>query len=210
MSETTPLLHNYGMPPTTFIRWKGLSAAANAPAGKTSSGNSPKGGAATETAGAANGGGCWLYCRHRFDYTVSVDWNRCTELLERVRPGHGLREAQARRALLDAMQAHLEELDLPPVMVCSTGSFVGLSYRDHLILDHPLTAFVALGKCIGSLWLRERPWRLAPLNTPAVIQGGGTGYGRGTYWGCRLWFPDGVPSHLLDRVRATSTPFKKP
>lgn len=188
MTENPTLLHNFGAPPTAFIRWNGLTGSRE---GTDGPGERD-----------APGRGCWLYCRHRFDYANTVDWNRCTELLERVRPCHGLRETQARTALIDAMEAHLQELDWPPVLVCSTGHFDGITQRDHLILDHPLTTFVALGKCIGSLWLRDTPWRLAPLNTPAVIESGGAGYGRGTYWGCRLWFPEGLPPALLDRVRA--------
>ena len=191
MNETASLLHNVGGPPAAFIRWNGLAGAG--PAGSA-------GGAS-----AAPRTGNWLHCRHHCAAGVRVDWNRSTELLELVRPGHGLREPQARRALLDAMEAHARELDWPPLLVCSTGAFAGVHPNEQLVLDHPLTAFVALGKCIGSLWMRDRPWRLAPLNTPTVVRGGGSGYPRGMQWSCRLWFPEGVPAHLLQRVRSAET-----
>lgn len=201
MSETAPLLHNIGGPPMAFIRWNGLAATAPA---------------AGADASAAVGAGCWLHCRHQRASVDAVDWNRCTALLELVRPRHGLAEPQARSLLLELMEARLSALEWPPVLVCSIDDFPGVHPNEALVLDHPLTVFVALGKCIGSLWMRDRPWRLAPLCTPTVVQAGGIGQGRaagrpaaagqgdasGAQWSCRLWFPQGLPAQMLQRVRA--------
>ena len=206
MTEPASLLHNIGGPPSTFIRWNGLAGAA-ASAG-AQAGAAPAGSA--NAAAEAPRTGSWLHCRHHrvaadgADADADADWNSCTELLELVRPAHGLREPQARRALLELMDAHLRELDWPSLLVCSTDGFVGVHPNEAMVLDHPLTVFVALGKCIGSLWLRDRPWRLAPLNTPTVVRvaGAGGGQPQGVQWSCRLWFPEGVPGHLLQPVRA--------
>ena len=190
MNEPASLLHNTGGPAAAFIRWNGLGGAASA--------GRAHGAAETPRAGS------WLHCRHHRAAADGADWNRCTDLLELARPGHGLREPQARRALLELMDAHLRELAWPSLLVCSTEGFAGIHPNEALVLDHPLTVFVALGKCIGSLWMRDRPWRLAPLNTPTVVRAPGAGgdLPRGAHWGCRLWFPQGVPGHLLQPVRA--------
>ena len=194
MNEPASLLHNIGGPPAAFIRWNGLAGAAPAAAAHAH---------AHASAEVPRAGG-WLHCRHHRAGAVGAGWNRCTELLELVRPGHGLREPQARRVLLELMDTHLRELDWPSLLVCSTDGYAGVHPNEALVLDHPLTVFVALGKCIGSLWMRDRPWRLAPLNTPTVVRATGAGGGlpRGAHWGCRLWFPQGVPGHLLQPVRA--------
>lgn len=200
MNEPASLLHNTGGPPAAFIRWNGLAAAT--PSASAQAGAAPVAGgpAAAESPRT----GSWLHCRHYRAAAGGVDWNRCTELLELARPGHGLREPQARRALLELMDAHLRELDWPSLLVCSTDGFAGVHPNEALVLDHPLTVFVALGKCIGSLWMRDRPWRLAPLNTPTVVRATGAGGGQAQHaqWSCRLWFPEGVPGHLLQPARA--------
>lgn len=197
MSESTALLHNYGVPPTTFIRWNGLADAGADDGGA----ETPAGSGAAQPARA----GAWLHCQLQVHSAKPVDWNRCTELLGVVRPGHGLGEAAARACLLDAMQDHLRALDWPRVLVCRTTAYSGMHPHDRLVLDHPLTVFVALGKCIGTLWMRDRPWRLAAIQTPRVVQDSGSpfGIGRppGAYWSCRLWFPEGPPAEILQRLR---------
>lgn len=205
MTEPASLLHNIGGPPSAFIRWNGLAGAAASASAQA--GAAPPGGASASAEALRTGS--WLHCRHQRAAAdgadADADWNRCTELLELARPGHGLREPQARRALLELMDAHLRELDWPSLLVCSTDGFAGVHPNEALVLDHPLTVFVALGKCIGSLWLRDRPWRLAPLNMPTVVvraAGAGGGQPQGVQWSCRLWFPEGVPGHLLQPVRA--------
>ena len=199
MNEAASLLHNTGGPPAAFIRWNGLAGAT--PAGLDRSSSAPSG--STHAPAEAPATGSWLHCRHHRTSANGADWNRCTHLLELARPGHGLREPQARRALLELMDEHLRELDWPSLLVCSTDGFAGVHPNEALVLDHPLTVFVALGKCIGSLWMRDRPWRLAPLNTPTVVRAvAGRHPAQGAQWSCRLWFPEGVPGHLLQPVRA--------
>ncbi|GAA4408001.1 hypothetical protein [Quisquiliibacterium transsilvanicum] len=204
MNEPASLLHNIGGPSSTFIRWNGLAGATSS--GLERSGSAPAAGA--HGPADAPPTGSWLHCRHHRvaadGADADADWNRCTELLELARPGHGLREPQARRALLELMDAHLRELDWPSLLVCSTDGFVGVHPNEALVLDHPLTVFVALGKCIGSLWMRDRPWCLAPLNTPTVVRAAGAraGQAQDAQWSCRLWFPEDVPGHLLQPVRA--------
>jgi hypothetical protein len=67
-------------------------------------------------------------------------------------------------------------------------------------VDHPLTTFVALAKATGTVWVRDRPPRLAPLQQPFLATPLDVSR-RGVYWSTALWFPDGIPANLLERVR---------
>jgi hypothetical protein len=81
--------------------------------------------------------------------------------------------------------------------------------RDQQVtLDHAPTTFVALSKSTGSLWLRDRVPRLAPLHAPTLIEPGSTPM-RGVLWEQTLWFADGIPEGLLtlamDQVKPQKT-----
>jgi hypothetical protein len=69
-------------------------------------------------------------------------------------------------------------------------------------LSHPLTAFVALTTSTGSVWMKDREPRLAPLHHPVLLgQGGQIESKASIQWKAGLFFPRGLPSSLLQAVK---------
>jgi hypothetical protein len=187
------LLHNSGYAPSASIVWRGLgrSAAADAP----------------ERLALAGSRGTWL------QLTLSIgvadarhhrEWNTAAPLLELVQPGHGLAQEPAQRRLIELIEEHTAKLDWPPCLIAGAPGFNPAGGNQlGLTLDHALSAFVAVSKSIGSLWLRKRPARLAPLHSPRLMESSGTSM-RGVRWGQTLWFPEGIPSDILKQAAQQS------
>ena len=187
------LLHNIGGPPRATISWRGMADGAGAAA--------PGQGAARPMGPR----GAWL------QLTISIgqrderyrrDWNTAGALLGLVEPGHALGEAAAHSRLVALIEAHTQHLAWPSVLLAGNDSWSADRHDEPPVtLDHALTTFVALAKCTGSLWTRDRRAHLAPLHAPTLIEPGSTPM-RGVRWGKRLWFAQGIPQELLAQVGA--------
>ncbi len=176
------LLHNTGCAPRASIVWRGF-------------GRGPVSDDA-ERIEAARQHGSWLHLCISIgqrDARYHRDWNSAGALLQLVETGHRLGETGATRRLVELIEEHTVELAWPR---CLLSARRGSGGNGRITLDHALTAFVALSKSAGNLWLRDRPARLAPLQTPSLVEPGGTSM-RGVHWDQHLWFPDGVPQGLL-------------
>jgi hypothetical protein len=193
MEETPGLLHNIGGPPRASILWRGF-------------GRGPLADDA-ERIEVARRRGTWLHL------TLSIgqangryqrDWNTAGALLRLLEPAHALGETAATRCLVERIEEHTERLDWPRcLMVGAAGG-----RRDQQVtLDHAPTTFVALSKSTGSLWMRDRVPRLAPLHAPTLIEPGSTPM-RGVLWKQTLWFPDGIPEGLLSLAMEQAKPQK--
>jgi hypothetical protein len=163
--------------------------------------------------------GTWLACTYKLTKKHSLyerDWNNCKALLRvLVREGeffevdkegakegakegqrvnfNDLSESQCRAELVKRIEAHARALDWPPNLINDEEYEV----RTSLKISDPLTAFVALSKSTGSVWMRDRPVRLAPLHLPTQTRAGDEGKDAYAEWSSRLFFPNGVPSNLL-------------
>jgi hypothetical protein len=193
------LLHNIGYAPLARLTWRGLNR------GEISDGETR-----IHLAGKT---GTWLLCRHviaESDPLYTPDWNNARALLRVLEPSHGLTEAQARQALLERIESHCRAQGWPAYLVAEPVGAGG--YADSLTLDHPLTAFLALAKSMGSLWMRDCPARLAPLHTPIDSRSIRHCSRPFIHWSTRLWFPTGIPQNLLPALLSAlpnrSTPRK--
>lgn len=187
--ETPALLHNIGYAPHARLSWRGMNR------GEISDGE--------KQIRLARKTGTWLNCRHVIQEGTPLythDWNNARALLRVLEPEHGLTEAQARLALLERIESHCQAQDWPAYLVAEPLGYG--AYSDSLTLDHPLTAFLALAKSTGSLWMRDRPARLSPLHTPIDLDGEKNGVPGWLQWSTRLWFPSGIPENLLTALRA--------
>ena len=194
VEEAPGLLHNTGCAPRASILWRGI-------------GRGPLADDA-ERIEVARRRGTWLHL------TLSIgqaneryhrDWNTAGALLRLLEPAHELAEAAATRRMVELIEKHTARLDWPRCLM--VGAACGR--RDQQVtLDHAPTTFVALSKSTGSLWLRDRVPRLAPLHAPNLIEPGSTPM-RGVLWKQTLWFPDGIPEGLLslamDQVKPQKT-----
>jgi hypothetical protein len=185
-----PLLHNVGWAPHASIVWRGLGRGpANADADRLE---------------AARTHGAWLNVSTtigRADPRWRTQWNTAAALLSVLEPAHGLDEAAATRRLLERIDAHARRLDWPAWLLAAPADpHVGTRHDPGVTLDHADTVFVALAKSTGSLWLRARAPRLAPLHAPRVDPA--RQRGRQAAWRAALWFPDGLPATLLDAAAA--------
>ena len=197
------LLHNIGGPPRATISWRGLG---RAQAGSAAQGD-PDG--APPATGQARPAGTWL------QLTISIgqrderyrrDWNTAGALLELAEPGHGLGEAAAQERLVAFIEEETARSPWPPCLLAGRGGSARGQPSDLRVeLDHVGTTFVALAKCTGSLWLRDRRPHLAPLHAPTLIEPGSTPM-RGVRWGQALWFPQGIPQELLSRLGTPKSP----
>lgn len=205
LAEAFPgLLHNSGGFSRATITWRGLS---RTHPGSAAHGTAP---GCAPVASAARPPGTWL------QLTISIgqrdpryrrDWNTAAALLELVEPGHALAEAPAQERLIAFIEDETARCAWPPCLLARRGGWnAGRPGDPHMELDHVPTAFVALAKCTGSLWLRDRRPHLAPLQAPTLIEPGSTPM-RGVRWSQMLWFPQGIPQELLSRIgtpRATT------
>ena len=200
-TEPSPgLLHNIGGPPRATISWRGI--------GHGLSGGAASG-ARTGVATPPRPRGTWL------QLTISIgqrdaryrrDWNTADALLELVEPDHGLDEPEAQRRLLAFIEEETARSPWPPCLLAGFSSrYTGQPSDLCVELDHVGTTFVALAKCTGSLWLRDRRPHLAPLHAPTLIEPGSTPM-RGVRWGQALWFPRGIPQELLSRLGTPKSP----
>ncbi|MFN9744798.1 MAG: hypothetical protein ACK57B_04025 [Betaproteobacteria bacterium] len=203
--EAAPgLLHNSGGPPRATISWGGL--------GRTQGGSAAQGSThgAPPSASPARPPGAWL------QLTISIgqrdsryrrDWNTAAALLELVEPGHGLAETPAHERLVAFIEEETARCAWPACLLARRGGWsAGRPGDPQVELDHVPTAFVAMAKCTGSLWLRDRRPHLAPLHAPTLVEPGSTPM-RGVRWSQMLWFPQGIPQDVLSRIgtpRATT------
>ncbi len=186
--ETRALLHNIGYAPHARLTWRGMNR------GEISDGET--------RIRLARRAGTWLNCRHVIcagEPLYARDWNNARALLRLLEPEHGLSESHARQALLERIESHCRAQDWPAYLVAEPLGYG--AYSDSLTLDHPLTAFLALAKSTGSLWMRDRPARLSPLHTPIDSQASRAGGSHYIQWSTRLWFPGGIPENLLLALR---------
>jgi hypothetical protein len=185
-----PLLHNVGWAPRASIVWRGL-------------GRGPVTGEADRLQ-AARTHGAWLNLSAtvgRADPRWQRQWNTAAAVLSVLEPGHALDETAAARRLLERIDAHARRLDWPPWLLAAPADpRGGTRHEPGVTLDHVETVFVALAHSTGSLWLRTRAPRLAPLHAPWVDPPGQRG--RQAAWRAALWFPDGLPAPLLTAVGA--------
>lgn len=205
-SEPAPgLLHNIGGPPRATISWRGLGRGALGTASGSRPATGAGSGASGGTAAATGPRGTWL------QLTISIgqrderyrrDWNTAGALLELAEPGHGLGEAAAQERLVAFIEEETARSPWPPCLLAGRGGSTRGQPSDLRVeLDHVGTTFVALAKCTGSLWLRDRRPHLAPLHAPTLIEPGSTPM-RGVRWGVRLWFAQGIPQELLAQLGA--------
>lgn len=191
--ESPALLHNIGYAPQATLSWRGLNR------GEISNGKTR-----LRLAGQT---GTWLNCRCVINSDhpqYGHDWNNARALLRLLDRKHDLEEEQARQALLERIESHCQGLNWSAYLVAEpTKKLAG--GPDNLTLDHPLTAFVALSKSTGSLWMRDRPARLAPLHTP-IDTNGSSGIDPCIQWSTRLWFPHGIPENLLTALTKKTAP----
>ncbi len=181
--ERTGLLSMFGRPPSASLVWGGLG----------------RGPLENRDQRVANAGrlGSWL----RFETVITWrsrfyrdSWNSAVALLDLLEPDHVLGEKEAEAVLHRRIEAHCKRLAWPRMLLASPGAKIAGGIAT-LELNHALTAFVALSKSTGSIWLRDRPVRLAPLQSPFVDN-----EDKAT-WSIDLWFPHGLPPNLLDRIR---------
>lgn len=191
------LLHNIGGPPRATISWRGLGRVpAGAAARDDAAGTSPH-------AGQPRPPGAWLQLSISIgqrDPRYRRDWNTAAALLDLVEPGHGLAEPAAQARLVAFIDEETARHAWPACLLAGRGGAgAGRPGEAPMALDHIPTAFVAMAKCTGSLWLRDRRPHLAPLHAPTLIEPGSTPM-RGVRWSQMLWFPQGIPQALLSRI----------
>lgn len=196
--EAAPgLLHNVGGPPRATISWRGFG---RAHPGAVGPGGPQAAGLPTGPGGPA---GVWLQLSISIgagDARYRRDWNTAAALLGLVEPGHGLPEPAAERHLIEFIEEQTRRLSWPACLLARRGSWTSSRAGDrHVALDHVATTFVALAKCTGSLWLRERRVHLAPLQAPALVEPGGVPM-QGVRWSQMLWFPQGLPQESISRL----------
>lgn len=180
------LLHNSGYASSASIVWRGFGRSAAADA--------------DERLTLAGSRGTWLQLSLSIgaaDARYHREWNTAAPLLKLIQPGHGLAQEPAQRRLIELIEEHTAKLDWPPCLIAGAPGFNPAGANQlGLTLDHALSAFVAVSKSIGSLWLRNRPARLAPLHSPRVTEPSSAPM-RGVRWSQTLWFPEGIPSDIL-------------
>jgi hypothetical protein len=125
------------------------------------------------------------------------DWNNCGALLRVLEAGHTLNENEARIELIKRIEHHAQSLKWPTFLMTSDD----FNPTEGLELSHPLTTFVALSKSTGSVWMKDREPRLAPLHGPSSVAQGSTGHNVYIQWKAGLFFPKGLPSELLQIVK---------
>ena len=202
LEESPGLLHNTGYAPRASILWRGI-------------GRGPLGDDAQRIE-VARHRGSWLHLSlviGQADGRCHRDWNSAGALLRLLDPAHALGEAAAARRLADLIEACSAQLDWPRCLLVSSAvgnsaGRPGFNRAQGITLDHAPTTFVALTKSTGSLWLRDRAPRLAPLHAPQLIEPDGRPM-RGVRWDQWLWFPDGIPGSLLHQAAAQLPPATK-
>ena len=184
--EATPLLHNSGWAPRATISWHGF--------------NRKKVMEKEVLIQEAKNKGTWLTCSftvHRTHPLYTKDWNNCGIILRALEPEHALNESEARVELLSRIEAHAQFLKWPAFLMTSDD----FNPTEGVELSHPLTTFVALAKSTGSVWMKDREPRLAPLHNPTPVAQGSTGHNVYIQWKTGLFFPKGLPSGLLQIVK---------
>jgi len=189
-----PLLHNSGYASSAPMVWHGLQRGASP---------TPAAGDAPLPASIA-AQGQWLQLLASVgqrERTYRRDWNSARALLTLFEYRHGLTEALAERRLIDMLEHHCVQLQWPPCLLTGRRDQTRALRRNSsyiLLRDEPLTAFVAIAKSIGNLWLSARPAQLASLQSPCLVEPGGVPM-RGVEWSQELWFPEGVPADIAAR-----------
>jgi hypothetical protein len=144
--------------------------------------------------------GTWLTCSfriHQNNALYTKDWNNCGAILRVLEPEHTLSEKDARVELLSRIDAHANTLKWPAFLM-TADEFKPTAGVE---LSHPLTTFVALAKSTGSVWMKDREPRLAPLHSPTAVAQGSTGHGVYIQWKAGLFFPKGLPPDLFRAVK---------
>jgi hypothetical protein len=114
-----------------------------------------------------------------------------------LEPKHALNESEARVELLSRIETHAHFLKWPAFLMTSDD----FNPTEGVELSHPLTTFVALAKSTGSVWMKDREPRLAPLHNPTSVAQGSTGCNVYIQWKTGLFFPKGLPSGLFQIVK---------
>ena len=184
--EATPMLHNSGWAPRASISWHGFKR--------------KKVMEEEVLIQEAKNKGTWLTCSfsvHRTHPLYTKDWNNCGIILRALEPEHTLNESEARVELLSRIETHAHFLKWPAFLMTSDD----FNPTEGVELSHPLTTFVALAKSTGSVWMKDREPRLAPLHNPTSVAQGSTGCNVYIQWKTGLFFPKGLPSGLFQIVK---------
>jgi hypothetical protein len=182
--DAAPALGMWGGPPPEKLVWYGYGRGPNL--------------LDVERVEAARTSGVWL----RLSFTLRLvasrprGWNTAASLLRLLEPRHRLPEDAATRQLVELIEAHAQRLDWPAVLLAGEPA---VHRAGAVALDHPLTAFVAIAKATGSLWLRSRSPRLSALQCPRIVERP-TLASPHAEWEQVLWFPDGLPPGLLQQA----------
>jgi len=197
-TEAAPgLLHNSGYAPRATITWRGVGRDPNGPAAAGG-----KEAASASSAAAEGPRGTWLQLSISIgqrDARYRCDWNTAGALLELVEPNHGLAEREAQHRLVAFIEEETARSPWPASLLAACNGSGSRASGLRVEIDHVATTFVALTKCTGSLWLRDRRPHLAPLHAPTLAEPG-SAYMRGVCWEQALWFPQGIPQELLSRL----------
>jgi hypothetical protein len=184
--ESPALLHNSGWAPRAKISWHGFRRQPYVDE--------------EILIQEAKSKGTWLNCNYRVyesDARYTPNWNNCGALLRVLEPEHALSEKEAEFELLKRIDAHAKALRLPPFLMTADEFNPTMGVE----LSHPLTTFVALAKSTGSVWMKEREPRLAPLHNPTAVSHATARPGVFVEWRAGLFFPKGLPPGLLKAVR---------
>lgn len=187
VEDAIPLLHNSGYGSGASVMWRGI-------------GRGPLNDDA-ERIEVARHRGTWLHLSlsiGQANARYHRDWNTAGALLKLLEPDHSLAEAAATSRLVERIEAHCAALDWPECLMVGKP---GRGAERRITLDHAPTTFVALAKSTGSLWMRSRAPRLAPLHAAHLIEPGSVPM-RGVRWDQHLWFPNGIPETLLSQAAA--------
>ena len=140
--------------------------------------------------------GAWVAFAHKIGQaqpSYRRDWNSAAILLREIEPDHQLDDAQASVELCRRIEACAGALNLPPNLLLAGRAHSG---QETLSVHDPLLTWMFLAKSTGQVWLRSRPPQISRLQTPTLIEPGGTPT-RGLYWSCALWFPGGIPDEFI-------------
>jgi len=184
--EATPLLHNSGWAPRASISWHGFKRK-----------NFMEKEVLIQE---AKNKGTWLTCSFTIPPSNSLytkDWNNCGVILRVLEPEHTLIENEARVELLQRIETHANTLKWPAFLMTADDFCPAKGVE----LSHSLTTFVALAKSTGSVWMKDREPRLAPLHNPTAVNHGNPECSVYIEWKAGLFFPKGLPSDLLQVVK---------
>lgn len=193
--ETAALLHNMGGPPSATISWRGLGQSVSA-----ASVSLPRDVGHTSPT--------WLQLNLSIGQASPCyrrDWNTASALLGIVEPEHGLGEAAAQARLIAVIEAEAARCRWPARLLATPGVWDSRQENGPCVqVEHATATLMAMAKCTGSLWQRDRQPHLAALQSPSRFEPSSVPL-RAVRWSQRLWFAQGIPPDLLTDLRTTAS-----